>query len=78
MRSSAVAKDAAAGGASTRAPRARVIGAGPAGVLAALHLARRGWQVDVCDKRPSQAEGSLTSRSYNVAISGWPCAPGRS
>ena len=42
-----LAKDAAASGGSrsARAPSARVIGAGPAGVLAALHLAKRGWQV---------------------------------
>ena len=30
-----------------RRPTARVVGAGPAGVLASLYLAKRGWQVDL-------------------------------
>ena len=35
--------------------RAQVLGAGPTGALAALALARAGWQVRICDPLPASA-----------------------
>ena len=52
--------------AATAAPlRARVFGAGPTGALAALALARSGWQVVLCDPQPAAA---LLDRSRAYAL----------
>lgn len=45
--------------------RARVFGAGPTGSLAALALARSGWQVELCDPQPAQG---LIARSRAYAL----------
>ena len=48
--------------------RARVFGAGPTGSLAALALARSGWQVELCD--PQLPEGLIArSRAYALTHS---------
>jgi len=48
--------------------RARVHGAGPSGALAALALARAGWQVQLCDPL-SPAQLSVRSRAYALTHS---------
>ena len=45
-------------------------GAGPAGSLAALHLARAGYSVDVCEARAlPDPLGRNLDRSYHLAMS---------
>ena len=46
--------------------RAQVLGAGPTGALAALALARAGWQVRICDPLPASA---LVERNRAYAFS---------
>lgn len=54
-----------------RSERVVVVGAGLAGSLAALHLARRGYEVDVHERRPDprSALGSPGGRSINLGLS---------
>lgn len=53
--------------------RAVVVGAGPVGCLAAISLARVGWQVDVYEARPDlrlpSSKATTQQRSINLAIS---------
>lgn len=52
------------------ARRALVAGAGPAGALAALYLARQGFAVTVCDRRDSAADAFSSSPTlgYNMGL----------
>jgi glycine/D-amino acid oxidase-like deaminating enzyme len=52
------ASDAAAPG---RAPTARIIGAGPAGVLASGYLAKHGWEVITRIPKPARASAACTA-----------------
>ncbi|KAJ7940726.1 FAD/NAD-binding domain-containing protein [Mycena leptocephala] len=55
-----------------RAKKAVVVGGGPVGCLAALALARRGWQVELFEGRPdlrSPSSKKTQLRSINLAIS---------
>eukprot|EP00877_Chromochloris_zofingiensis_P007390 jgi/Chrzof1/2904/Cz12g03130.t1 len=46
-----------------------VVGAGPAGVTAAMYLAQRGWAVDVYERRPPPSEStSDQKRTYIMGI----------
>ena len=46
-----------------------VVGAGPAGSLLALYLAKRGHQVDVYESRPDLRKNSFDGgRSINLAL----------
>lgn len=46
-----------------------VVGAGPAGILAAVHLARRGHQVHICDRRPSPlAANGSDERAFFIVM----------
>lgn len=47
-----------------------VAGAGPAGTLSALYLARAGWDVVVCDKRSDATEPmtSVNILAYNICL----------
>ncbi|KAJ7172573.1 hypothetical protein C8R46DRAFT_1161974 [Mycena filopes] len=58
---------------SSRVKKAIVVGAGPVGCLAAISLARRGWEVALFEGRPDlrapSAKGSAQLRSINLAIS---------
>ncbi|KAJ3889929.1 FAD/NAD-P-binding domain-containing protein [Lentinula edodes] len=58
---------------SARRRRAVVVGAGPVGCLAALMLAKRGWEVSLYEARPdprlSSAKAASQQRSINLAIS---------
>ena len=53
--------------------KAVVVGAGPVGCLAALALAKRGWQVDLFEGRPDwrlpSSKAAAQQRSINLAIS---------
>lgn len=53
--------------------RAIVVGAGPVGCLAAISLAKAGWQVDVYEARPDlrlpSSKATTQQRSINLAIS---------
>lgn len=72
----ASASTAAAGGrAASPGRRAAVVGGGPAGLAAALMLARRGWGVDVWERlsecpTPEAAEWGNPERSYNLGVNG--------
>src|SRR5262245_20400933 len=47
-----------------------VIGAGLAGSLLAINLAKRGFQVDVCEARPAMRKAEVDGgRSINLALS---------
>lgn len=48
-----------------------VVGAGPAGALMAIHLARRGWTVHVIERRPDPRDRSRRGegRSINLGLS---------
>lgn len=50
--------------------RAVIAGAGPAGSLAALYLAKQGWHVTVCDRRGSATEAftSADILAYNIGL----------
>ena len=51
-------------------PSVTVVGAGPVGSLLALTLARRGWQVDLFERRPDMRRVDLgAGRSINLAVS---------
>lgn len=51
--------------------RAVVVGAGPAGSLMSIHLARRGWQVQVIERRPDPRDPGRRreGRSINLGLS---------
>jgi kynurenine 3-monooxygenase len=54
------------------ARRVLVVGAGPAGALAAILLGRRGWQVDVYERREDprpMADAAVERRSINLGLS---------
>src|SRR5918911_3656392 len=47
-----------------------IVGAGPVGSLLALTLARRGYSVDVCERRPDMRRVDISAgRSINLAVS---------
>lgn len=53
----------------SRQPTSLVVGAGPAGILSAVHLARRGHQVHIFDKRPSPLEAnSSDERAFFIVL----------
>ncbi|KAJ7046687.1 hypothetical protein C8F04DRAFT_1205820 [Mycena alexandri] len=58
---------------SSRVKKAVVVGAGPVGCLAAISLARRGWQVELFEGRPDlrapSSKKTAQLRSINLAIS---------
>lgn len=47
----------------SRARKAVVVGAGPVGCLAAISLARRGWQVELYEGRPGTFCGNAREES---------------
>ena len=47
--------------------RAVVVGAGPAGATAAIYLARRGFSVDVYERRPEPQEDQ--ARTFGACLS---------
>ena len=52
------------------APSALIVGAGLAGSLMACYLARQGWRVTVCERRPDpRTAGFIGGRSINLALS---------
>ncbi len=56
----------------SRARRVLVVGAGPAGSLAAILLGRRGWEVDVYERRDDprpMADAAVERRSINLGLS---------
>jgi kynurenine 3-monooxygenase len=51
-------------------PRITIVGAGPVGSLLALTLARRGYELDVFERRPDPQKGAAAAgRSINLAVS---------
>src|SRR5436305_4566284 len=51
-------------------PHLTVVGAGPVGSLLALTLARRGYDVDVYERRPDMRRSDISAgRSINLAVS---------
>ena len=51
-------------------PQVTLIGAGLAGSLLSLYLARRGFAVDICERRPDMRKGQIGGgRSINLALS---------
>ncbi|KAA1474919.1 FAD/NAD-P-binding domain-containing protein [Dentipellis sp. KUC8613] len=59
----------------SKAPRRKaiVVGAGPVGCLAAVSLAKQGWQIDIYEARPDirlpSSKAAAQQRSINLAIS---------
>ena len=51
-------------------PRVLVVGCGPAGSLMAVYMAKRGWKVDVYERRTDiRKEEVVEGRSINLALS---------
>src|SRR5438874_11837267 len=51
-------------------PDLTIVGAGPVGSLLALTLARRGYDVDVYERRPDMRRADISAgRSINLAVS---------
>lgn len=72
LRIAAFREDAAAGVEKSKPQRKKAViaGAGPAGSLSAIYLARQGWDVTVCDRRSSPAEAFTASniQAYNICL----------
>ncbi|HVG44430.1 MAG TPA: NAD(P)/FAD-dependent oxidoreductase [Longimicrobium sp.] len=57
-------------GAADEAPVATVVGAGPAGAAMAVYLGRRGWRVNVFERRRDpRAHDAEDGRSFNLGLS---------
>lgn len=58
------------GGSAPSKGRVLIVGAGPAGLVAAMHIANRGFQVSVYDRRQDPSESSrATAHTYPMAVS---------